>query len=89
MSRRGAPLDDLAEVLATVRAWAGVTEKRPGVFYRRRQPFLHFHRLKDGRRCGDVKGRDDWARLDLPYPSSPTRRRAFMRALRAQYGPTS
>ncbi|MBI1847696.1 MAG: hypothetical protein HYR86_12080 [Candidatus Rokubacteria bacterium] len=40
-------LDDLAEVLAEVRAWAGVVEKKPGVFYVRRQPFLHFHLVRD------------------------------------------
>ena len=36
-------LDDLADLLAEVRTWGGVIEKSPGVFYVRRQPFLHFH----------------------------------------------
>lgn len=35
-------LDDLADLFATVRTWAGVIEKRPGVFHVRRQSFLHF-----------------------------------------------
>jgi hypothetical protein len=43
-------LDDLGDVLAEVRGWAGVKEDSPGVFYVRREPFLHFHLLKGGRR---------------------------------------
>jgi len=35
-------LADLVAVLAEVRGWAGVREDKPGVFYVRRQPFLHF-----------------------------------------------
>jgi hypothetical protein len=35
-------LVDLVAVLAEVRGWAGVREDKPGVFYVRRQPFLHF-----------------------------------------------
>ena len=77
-------LDDLAPVLAEVRTWPGVVERSPGVFYLRRQPFVHFHLLKGGR-CGDVKGHD-WARFDLPQPISAARRRSFLRALRTRYG---
>lgn len=36
-------LADLADFLAEVRTWAWVIEKKPNVFYVRRQPFLHFH----------------------------------------------
>ncbi|MBI4636569.1 MAG: hypothetical protein HY727_09510 [Candidatus Rokubacteria bacterium] len=79
-------LDDLTDLLAEVRAWAGVTEKKPGVFYLRRQPFLHFHLLHGGRRRADVKGRASWVQLDLPRPVSATRRRAFLRELRIRYG---
>jgi hypothetical protein len=43
-------LDDLGDVLAEVRGWAGVEETSPGVFYVRRQPFLHFHLLTGRRR---------------------------------------
>ncbi len=78
-------LDDLAEVLAEVRTWAGVVETKPGIFYVRRQPFLHFH-LRDGRqRRADVRGRAGWVQLDLPRPISVTRRRAFLRELRRNY----
>ncbi len=78
-------LDDLAPVLADVRTWIGVIEKKPGVFYVRRQPFLHFHLVAGGCRRADIKGRAKWAQLDLPRPVSATRRRAFLRELRLRY----
>ena len=78
-------LVDLVAVLAEVRGWAGVREDKPGVFYVRRQPFLHFHLMKDGRRRGDIKGSRGWISLDLPRPISATRRQALRRELRRQY----
>lgn len=33
----------LAPLLAGLRQCAGLTEKRPGIFYRRGSAFLHFH----------------------------------------------
>jgi len=78
-------LDDVADVLAEVRTWAGVVEKKPGIFYVRRQPFLHFHLVEGGRRRADVKGRTGWAQLDLPRPVSTARRRVFLRELRLRY----
>jgi hypothetical protein len=79
-------LDDLADVLAAVRAWAGVIEKKPGVFYVRHQPFLHFHLVGGSRRRADVKGPTTWAQLDLPRPVTAARRRALLRELRMRYG---
>jgi hypothetical protein len=78
-------LNDLGPVLAMVRGWAGVVEKAPGVFYVRRQPFLHFHLVDGGRRRADVKGRTGWAQVDIPRPASATRRRALVRELRRRY----
>jgi hypothetical protein len=78
-------LDDLGDVLAEVRGWAGVEETSPGVFYVRRQPFLHFHLLTGGRRRGDIKGTGGWVSLDLPRPISATRRQALRRWLRTHY----
>jgi hypothetical protein len=66
-------LDDLDEVFTELRAWAGVTEPRRGIFYVRRQPFLHFHLVDGGRRRGDIKGRRGWVQVDLPRPLSVTR----------------
>lgn len=78
-------LADLVAVLAEVRGWAGVREDKPGVFYIRRQPFLHFHLMKDGRRRGDIKTGRGWISLDLPRPISATRRQALRRELRRQH----
>jgi hypothetical protein len=81
-------LDDVADVLAAVRGWPGIVEKSPGVFYARRQPFLHFHLLEGRRRRADVKGSAGWTPCELPRPLSATRRRAFLRLLRARYRET-
>ena len=78
-------LDDLAAVLADVRRWARVVEKKPNVFYLGREPFLHFHWLAGERRRGDIKARAGWVEVDLPRPLSVARRRAFVRALRTCY----
>ncbi len=79
-------LDDLDDLLSEVRAWTGVIEKTSGVFYVRRQPFLHFHLVDGGRRRADVKGRAGWVQIDLPRPLSAERRRAFLRELRLRHG---
>ena len=78
-------LDDLDDLLAEVRRWPGVVEKKPRVFYLQRQPFLHFHLLEGHQRRADVKGRTDWDQVEIPYPISATRRRTLLRALRKRY----
>ena len=79
-------LDDLVGLFTNVRTWAGVTEKRPGVYYAGNQPFLHFHLLAGGRRRADIKGHTKWVQLDLPRPLTETRRRALVRELRMRFG---
>jgi hypothetical protein len=80
-----AMLDDLAGLFDEVRTWAGVVETKPGVFYVRRQPFLHFHLVEGGRRRADVKTRAGWVPHDLPRPLSAERCRAFLRELRRRH----
>ena len=77
-------LNDLVDLLAEVRTWAWVTEKKPNMFYVRRQPVLDFHLVEGGRRRADAKGRTGWVQLDLPRPISPTRCRAFISERRAR-----
>jgi hypothetical protein len=75
-----AALDRIDDVLAAVRAQDGVTEKSRGVFYRRRDAFLHFHEegaavladLKETRGGG-------FTRFDV---TSGVGRRAFLDALK-------
>jgi hypothetical protein len=78
-------LDDVIDVLADVRGWAGVVEKNPGVFYAKREPFLHFHLGADGRRRADIRARGGWISLELPRPLSERRRRDLRRELRRRY----
>jgi hypothetical protein len=68
-------LDDLVDLLAEVRTWPGVMEKKPGIFDLRRQPFLHVHLIRGERRRADVKGQAGWVQVDLPHPASPRWRR--------------
>lgn len=78
-------LTDLATLLAELRAWSGVVEKSPNVFYAHRQPLLHFHLTEGGGRRADVKGPDGWTSLDLPTPLTATARRALLRLVRSRY----
>ena len=78
-------LDDLRDVLGDVRTWPGIVQKSRGVFYLRRQPFLHFHLLEGERRCADIKGPNGWNRIDLPRPVTVTKRRTFLRELRRHH----
>jgi hypothetical protein len=78
-------LDDVIDVLDDVRGWAGVIEKRPGVFYASREPFLHFHLGPNGPRRADIRGRAGWIALELPRPISKRRRQDLLRELRRRY----
>lgn len=78
-------LDDLIDLFAEIRSWPGVVEKKPGVFYVRREPFLHFHLLAGNRRRADVKGRADWVQMDLPRPIPARTRRTLLRELRVRH----
>jgi hypothetical protein len=78
-------LDDLAGLFDELRTWNGVVETTPGVFYVRRQPFLHFHLVEGGRRRADIKTREGWRSHDLPRPLSTVRRRAFLLELRRRH----
>jgi hypothetical protein len=75
-------LDDLADVLAEVRTWAGVAETKPGVFYVGRDPFLHFHLVHGGQRRADIKAGSEWIQVFVPRPASRMLRRALLTRLR-------
>jgi hypothetical protein len=78
-------LTDLGALLAQVRTWPGVSETRPGIFYLRRAPFLHFHLFPGPRRRADVKGPAGWVQVELPAKMTERRRRALSRTLRRCY----
>jgi hypothetical protein len=81
-------LEDVAGVIAELRRWEGIVEKKPAVLYLRRQPFLHFHLMEGVRRRADIKSGDGWIQVDLPQPLSANRRRAFLKELRRRYRET-
>jgi len=47
-------LDSLEPMIAALRAFDGIVEKKRGVFYRKSQAFLHFHEDPKGLFC-DVR----------------------------------
>ena len=55
-------LGRLADLLAALRQRPGLVERRPGVFYRRSQAFLHFHEDPAGL-FADLRPGDAWLRL--------------------------
>ena len=57
-------LDRLAPLLAAVRQRAELTERRPGVFYRKSRAFLHFHEDPEGL-FADVRPDDEWLRVKV------------------------
>jgi hypothetical protein len=69
----------LAPVLADLRAIDGLTERKPAVFYRRSQAFLHFH--VDGKDLyADVKL--DGATFERMRVTTRTEQRALVSAVR-------
>lgn len=78
-------LTDLASLLAELRSWPRVVERRPLVFYVGSEPLLHFHALADGRRRADVKTRSTWLEVELPRPLPGAVAGALRSALRGSY----
>ena len=78
-------LDDVADVIAELRTWEGIVEKKPAVLYLRREPFLHFHLIEGTRRRADIKSLTGWIGVELPQPLPATHRRAFLGELRRRY----
>ena len=79
-------LADLEDVLETVRSWADIREKSPGVFYVKAKPFLHFHLNKAGERWADVRGSGDWEKVDVAKPASARARAALTREAARHHG---
>jgi hypothetical protein len=78
-----ARLDDLADVLAEIRAWDDVEDRGGGTFYLHHRPFLHFHAGRDSRRA-DVRRANGWVQIDLPEPARGEDRRRLLAVLKAE-----
>lgn len=74
-------LDTIEDVLSAIRAMPGAAEKKRGVFYKRRDAFVHFH-IEDGAVLADAKLKPgaDFTRFPL---RTKAERAAFVKALRA------
>ena len=80
-------LGDLRDCLDAVRSWPNVSEPKPGIFYIKRVPFLHFHIDATGRRWADIRDGDDWgAEVDVPVDASRPSKQRFLREARRRYG---
>lgn len=71
-------LDELDDVIVSLRALGGMTERTRGVFYRGSKAFLHFHEDRAGL-FADAKIGDDFTRFRV---STGKERAAFLRAVR-------
>ena len=67
-------LDALEDVLSAVRARTELTERKPGIFYRKSAAFLHFHEDPGGL-FADVKIGKSFERLCV---STPEERKALL-----------
>jgi hypothetical protein len=61
-------LTPLAAVLDRLRAVPGLTEKKPGTFYRGSRAFLHFH-VDPAGLFADVRPSGAWERLPVDTPA--------------------
>jgi hypothetical protein len=59
----------VADLLAAIRTRNVLTEKKPGIFYRKGQAFLHFHEDKAGMFM-DIRDGADWLRLAATGPGA-------------------
>ena len=78
-------LRDLEPVFRVIRGWPGIREPKPGIFYFKRVPFLHFH-IKDGVRWADAKVGKTWGpKIDVPLGGSALSRAGFLKTVEKRY----
>ena len=83
-------LADLEPILDEIRGWPGIREPRPGVFYVKRTPFLHFHVNAGGRRWADARLGATWGpEIDVSEPASRATGQRFLREVRRRYRATA
>jgi hypothetical protein len=78
-------LRDIDDVLGSIRALPGVTERSKGVFYLRRAPFLHFHTTREARYAHAKIGATWGLEIPLPFDASRSLKAAFMKEVRARH----
>jgi hypothetical protein len=73
-----ATLDAIESVLRHLRLLDGIREKKRGLFYRKSQPFLHFHDDPRGI-FADLRGDTGWLRYRV---STRAERRQFLQLIK-------
>jgi hypothetical protein len=63
-------LQDLEKIFALVRTRVAVKEKKPGIFYWKSKPLLHFHE-KEGRRYAHLRCGEKWVEVDVKFGAGP------------------
>lgn len=77
-------LEDLVAAFTEIRAWPEIREPKPGIFYFKSKPFLHFH-IKDAFRWADVRSDGDWERIDAPIPLPRSKVSALLKRIKEHY----
>jgi hypothetical protein len=72
-------LSELAPLLAEIRQLPGLQERKPGIFYRRSQAFLHFHEDPAGLFADAKLGAPTFERMAV---NTPQQRDELLRRLR-------
>ena len=73
-----AKLEDLENELDDIRNWEFIKEPKPGIFYLRSKPFMHFH-TEDGKRWADVRSGLDWGpQIEIPFKASAKYGKTFL-----------
>lgn len=81
-------LKDLETVLDEIRALKGVQEVKPGIFYIKRKPFLHFHE-KAGERWADARSGASWGpQINIPFNASKKEQTNFLNLVKKCYQKT-
>jgi hypothetical protein len=79
-------LADIRGVLDEIRGWPGIREPKPGIFYFKRTPFLHFHIGKEQRRWADVRNGKDWGpEVEISIDASHVVQSRFLREVKRRY----
>ncbi len=73
-------LEGLGPLLEELRSVPGLVEKKPGIFYRKSKPFLHFHEDPSGLHA-DVRSGADFERVSVETGAERESLMARIRAL--------
>ena len=82
-------LSDLTETLDAIRAWPGIREPKPGVFYIKQDPFLHFRRSETQRWANARRGINWGKPLVIPTDVTSFDHQRLVRELKDRYLRTS